>query len=166
MPAACPVGSRGAPCAAPHLQGPLCHLGWLDLSPGPIEPVPACKLLLKCNTFTGSQREREWAERSRNHLEKERTAEAAAFWDRRHLAVPGVSGWHLPRKQSPRAGSSRSRRKRAPGLGPSTWPHQHRKVSRCQALGRWKCSSCQKEQIQCFILNTSSLQGLGVQEMP
>lgn len=166
MPAACPVGSRGAPCAAPHLQGPLCHLGWLDLSAGPIEPVPACKLLLKCNTFTGSKREREWAERSRNHLEKERTAEAAAFWDRRHLAVPGVGGWHLPRKQSPRAGSSRRRRKQAPGLGPSTQPHQHRRVSPCQALGWWKRSSRQKEQILRFILNTSSLQGSGVQELP
>lgn len=144
MPAASPVGFRGAPCAAPHLQGPLCHLGQLVLSPGPIEHLPACKLLLKCNTFVGSKWEREGAEQSRSHLEKVPTPEAAAFWDQVHLVAPGVSGCHLPRKRSLRAGGGGSRRQQVPGLAPPTQAHQHRRVSPHQAPGWLKCSSHQK----------------------
>lgn len=121
------------------------------MSLGPIEHLPACKPLLKCNTFEGS-----------NHLEKVPPPEAAAFRDRLHLIVPGVGGCHLPRKRSPRAGGGGSRRQRAPGLAPPTQPHQHQRVSPYQAPGWLNHSSHQKEQIQPFSLNTSAPQGSGV----
>lgn len=131
VPAACPVGSWGAPCAAPHLQGPLCHLGCLNLSPGYTKPPPACKLL--------------WAAHGRGH--GPRGAESSSRRCQQHvlgLAAPCCASWRVPppRKSSPRS-------QRVPGFDPAP-------AAPCQVPACMKRSSHQKEQIQHFILNTWS----------
>lgn len=132
VPAACPVGSWGAPCAAPHLQGPLCHLGCLNLSLGYTKPPPACKLLWAAHR-------RAWAKRSRKQQQKVPTA-CFGTGCTVLCQLAGATSQEIKPKEPASA---------RPGSDPAP-------AAPCQVPACMKWSSHQKEQIQHFILNTWS----------